>query len=120
MNKEDCIFCQIANKRASAKVFYETEEIIAFEDLHKDAPEHILVIPKKHLMSLNEATNEHKDLLGQLLLAAQEVARLRNIDQTGYRCLVNTRQDAGQIINHLHLHVLGGQKLGPIICKKDL
>ncbi len=108
----DCLFCKIANREISTDFVYENGDLVAFKDLHPKAPVHVLVIPKKHIASLNDAKEEDAALLGGLLLAAKEVAVKTSIHQRGYRLILNCGEDGGQIIGHLHLHVLGGTKIG--------
>lgn len=107
----DCIFCQIALKKQPAKIEYEDREIIAFDDIAPKAPVHILIIPKKHLESVNHLKTTDAELVGKLVLAAQKIAKDKNINQKGYRLIFNTGPDSGQIVPHLHLHLLGGEKL---------
>jgi len=107
-----CIFCDIINKKSPAKILYEDDEIIAFPDINPSAPVHILIIPKKHIKSANELEAENQVLLGKMILTAKKLAKENKIDQSGYRLVINTGKDGGQIIEHLHLHLLGGKKLG--------
>jgi histidine triad (HIT) family protein len=108
----DCIFCEIAAGRVPCRKVFEDEQVLAFEDLAPQAPQHVLVIPKIHLRSLNDVeAGAHADLLGHLFEVAAEVARARGISKSGYRCVVNTEAGAGQSVWHLHLHVLGGRPL---------
>jgi len=115
----NCIFCQIANHQQPATIVYETDNIIAFDDLHKDAPIHVLIIPKKHIDGLTAINLTDQTVLGELLLSAQTVASKLNIADNGYRCIINSGHNGGQVIPHLHLHLLGGKKLGPML-QKDL
>ena len=107
-----CIFCNIVNKKSPAKIIYEDDKIIAFPDINPSAPVHILIIPKKHIKSANELKAEDQALLGKMILTAKKLAKENKIDQSGYRLVINTGKDGGQIIEHLHLHLLGGKKLG--------
>lgn len=107
-----CIFCDIANKKSPAKLVYEDEEIVAFPDIHPSAPVHILIIPKKHLSCINDATDQDQLLLGKMILVAKKLAQENKIDKTGYRLVINCGKDGRQIVDHLHLHLLGGKKLG--------
>lgn len=104
----DCIFCQIGAKQIPAKLVYEDDTVFAFEDLHPQAPTHVLVCPRKHLDSLEEATSEDAALLGRLLLVATQIARDRKLTD-GFRTIFNNGRGAGQSVLHLHLHVLGGR-----------
>ncbi len=104
-----CIFCQVATRDKPAKLLYQDEDCVAFEDINPKAPVHVLVIPRKHLASLNHAGQDDERLLGHLLTVAARVAREKGIGDTGYRALINTNAEAGQTVFHLHLHVLGGR-----------
>lgn len=106
-----CIFCKIANKEIPTEIVYENEEIIAFEDVEPKAPVHILIIPKKHIPSVNQLKPEDKKIVGELVLIAPKIAKEKGISETGYRLIINMGKDAGQTIEHLHLHLLGGRKL---------
>ena len=107
----DCVFCKIANKDISAKIIYEDKNILAFPDINPITPTHILVIPKKHISSINDLGENDKELMGELFLAAQKIAKDKNVEKTGYRLIFNVGKDAGQSISHIHLHLLGGKKL---------
>ena len=104
----DCLFCKIAAKQIPAKIVYEDEDVFAFEDIGPQAPTHILICPRKHFASLNEASPEDQAVLGKLQLVAAEHARKLNLLE-GYRTVVNTGRGAGQSVFHLHLHLLGGR-----------
>ncbi len=106
-----CLFCKIASKQIPAKIALEDEDLLAFHDINPGAPTHVLVIPKKHLSSLDEASADDQALLGKLLLACQRVARELGIAQSGFRVVANTGPNAGQSVHHLHLHVLGGRAM---------
>jgi histidine triad (HIT) family protein len=104
----DCLFCKIAAKKIPSKLVYEDEEVFAFEDIGPQAPTHILICPRKHFGSLNDATKEDQSVLGKLQLVAAELARKLNLLE-GYRTVVNNGSGAGQSVSHLHLHLLGGR-----------
>ena len=104
----DCLFCKIAAKKIPSKLVYEDEEVFAFEDIGPQAPTHILICPRKHFGSLNDATKEDQSVLGKLQLVAAELARKLKLTQ-GYRTVVNNGEGAGQSVWHLHLHLLGGR-----------
>ncbi|MFZ5817701.1 MAG: histidine triad nucleotide-binding protein [Bacillota bacterium] len=111
---QDCIFCKIvAGQIPSAKV-YEDDQVLAFRDINPQAPVHLLVIPKKHLASVSELSSEDSAMLGHVFAAIQQVARSEGIAESGYRVVTNTGKDAGQVVFHLHFHVLGGRPLGPV------
>jgi len=104
----ECLFCKIGGKEVPAKIVYEDGDIFAFEDIHPQAPTHILVCPRKHLASLTEASAEDAALLGRMLLAAARLATERKLTD-GYRTVFNNGRGAGQSVFHLHLHLLGGR-----------
>jgi histidine triad (HIT) family protein len=110
----DNIFQKIIDREAPADIVYETEEVLAFKDINPCAPVHVLVIPKRHITRLREAEGSDEAVLGKLLLAAAEVAREQGIEESGYRVVINNGRDAGEIVPHLHVHVLGGQNLGSL------
>jgi histidine triad (HIT) family protein len=104
----DCLFCKIVAKKIPSKVVYEDEDVFAFEDIGPQAPTHVLIIPRKHFASLDQATSEDQAVLGKLQLVAAELARKLKLSD-GYRTVVNTGTGAGQTVFHLHLHLLGGR-----------
>ena len=106
---DDCIFCKIGSKEISAKMVYENKEIFAFEDLHPQAPIHVLICPRKHLVTLTDAALEDAPMLGNLQLVAAWIARDRKLTD-GYRTVINNGRSAGQSVFHLHLHLLGGRE----------
>lgn len=107
---DDCLFCRIVRKEIPAKLVLENEHCVAFRDINPQAPTHVLVIPREHVASLNEATDAA--LVGRLSLAAAEIAKADGIAESGYRTVINTNRDAGQTVFHVHLHLLGGRSLG--------
>jgi histidine triad (HIT) family protein len=107
----DCLFCKIVNKEILAKIVYEDESILAINDIEPKAPVHVLLIPKKHITSIEEIRPEDRELVGELFLVAVKIAKDKGVAESGYRLLVNKGKDAGQTIEHLHLHLLGGKKL---------
>jgi histidine triad (HIT) family protein len=107
----DCLFCKIISRQIPARVVYEDEAVLAFEDIRPQAPVHILLIPKDHFSSLVEASEERSGLLGRLLLLARDIARKKSLEGTGYRIVLNTGRDSGQEVPHLHFHLLGGRKM---------
>ncbi len=106
---KDCLFCRILAKEIPAKIVYEDEQAVAFEDINPQAPTHILVVPRRHIPSLNEVTTEDVPLVGHLHVVAAKLARERGIAESGYRTVVNNGRGAGQSVFHLHLHLLGGR-----------
>jgi histidine triad (HIT) family protein len=107
----DCIFCKIAKKEIPARIVYEDNDLVAIYDIEPKAKVHILIITKKHIPSILELTKEDKELVGQIVLAAKEIAKKTGIAETGFRVLANYGKDAGQTVNHIHFHLLGGEKL---------
>jgi histidine triad (HIT) family protein len=104
-----CTFCRIAARQMPSTILFEDEQCVAFQDAHPRAPVHILVVPRKHIASLNENLTEDEALLGHLLTVAARMAKEKGIDGTGYRTVINTNAEAGQTIFHLHVHVMGGR-----------
>jgi histidine triad (HIT) family protein len=104
----DCLFCKIINGDILTEKVYEDEQTIAFFDIHPKAPVHLLVIPKQHVDSLAQVTEQHASLLGHLLITVSKLAKDQKL--SGYKTIINTGRDGGQVINHLHIHLLGGQK----------
>ena len=107
----DCIFCKIIAGEIPATVVYQDEEILVFEDINPKAPVHLLLIPKQHLSTLNDAGPEQEQLLGRLTLKAAELAEEKGVASDGYRVQINCNPDGGQVVFHLHMHLMGGRKL---------
>lgn len=106
---EGCIFCKIIERQQPAKIVYEDEHVVAIEDIRPQAPVHLLVMPRKHLPSLKEASSSDEPLLGHLFMVVAQLARERQLETRGYRTVINNGPWAGQTVYHLHLHVLGGR-----------
>jgi len=107
----ECIFCKIIKKEVLSEIVYQDEKILAFKDVKPKAPVHLLIIPKKHIPSIDYLRKEDKELIGELCLVARKLASEYKISGTGYRLIFNIGEDAGQTVDHLHLHLLGGKKL---------
>jgi histidine triad (HIT) family protein len=107
----DCIFCKIVAGEIQANIVYENERVLAFHDVRPRAPVHLLIIPKRHIATLDDLSEDDHLLAGELMLAAQKVARHTGLAEKGYRTVINCRADAGQEVFHLHLHVMGGRHL---------
>jgi histidine triad (HIT) family protein len=105
----DCLFCKIAEKKVPAKIAHEDAETLAFEDIHPQAPTHLLVIPRKHIPTLNDVAPEDEALMGKLFTVAAGLARERGFAEPGWRAVVNVNRDAHQLVFHVHLHVLAGR-----------
>jgi histidine triad (HIT) family protein len=117
---ENCIFCQIIAHQLPAAILYEDQEMVVIQDAHPLAPIHILVIPRKHITSMNEVTAEDETLLVKLLLKARELAFEKGIGESGYRIAINTGQGGGQTIFHLHVHLLGGSPVDANLLTRGL
>ena len=109
---EDCVFCKIIKGEIPSTKVYEDEEILAFKDINPVTPVHILVIPKKHITSLNEIELEDQMLIGKIFTVIKKIAKDQGIAENGYRVIANCGEDGGQEVKHLHFHILGGKKLG--------
>jgi len=109
----DCIFCKIIREELPSKKVYEDKNIVAFHDISPKAPVHVLVVPVKHVESIREIDDEDKNLMGELMLAIKKIAQKLRIDRTGYKVVVNNGQGSGQIVFHLHFHLLGGWRERP-------
>ena len=107
----ECIFCQIAKKEIPAKIVYEDNDILAFDDIEPKAKVHVIIIPKNHISSVLDLKPEDNELVGRIFLVAKKIAGGKVILETGFRVLMNYGKDAGQTIEHLHFHLLGGEKL---------
>ena len=105
----ECIFCRVVRREIPSKIVYEDDRLLAFEDIHPQAPVHLLVIPKKHVDTLSGLAAEDQVLAGSLLLAASRLAKEKGIGAKGFRVVINSGLEAGQTVFHLHLHLLGGR-----------
>jgi histidine triad (HIT) family protein len=108
----ECTFCRIIAGQIPADVVFQDQDFLAFWDIHPQAPKHILIVPKLHITSIADVTEKQLGLMGRLMLVAKEVAEKENISTNGYRLTINCGADGGQLVPHLHLHVLGGRRLG--------
>ncbi|CAL7963270.1 purine nucleoside phosphoramidase [Gammaproteobacteria bacterium] len=107
----DCIFCKIVAGTLPANIIYQDKEIIAFDDMYPKAPEHKLIIPRKHIATINDLSSEDESLVGRMIFVAKKLAAELEIAQTGYRISINCNKDGGQVVYHLHLHLMGGRSL---------
>jgi histidine triad (HIT) family protein len=110
MSEDTCIFCKIAAGEIPSKRVFEDETCVAFNDLEPQAPTHILLVPRKHIDSLDKASKEHQIILGHLLLSSAEIARKKGFADDGYRVVINTNSVGGQTVFHLHVHLLAGRQ----------
>lgn len=108
---QDCIFCKIINGEIPSDQVFQDDQVVAFHDINPVAPTHILIVPKLHIASVNDLTMEHESLVGHMFVVASKLAEKQGITQDGYRLIINTGPHAGQVVFHLHLHLIGGQKM---------
>lgn len=108
---EDCVFCKIIAGEIPSKKVYQDERVTAFHDINPAAPVHILIVPNEHIPSVNAVEPEQEALLGHLFVVARQIAEAQGIAENGYRLIVNTGPHAGQVVFHLHMHLLGGHKM---------
>lgn len=107
----DCLFCRIVSKKIPAKIIYEDERVLAFEDINPQAPVHSLLIPKKHISTTLDIKDETNELIGHLFQTAGKIAKEKGVAESGFRLVVNTNPEAGQTVYHLHIHILGGRHM---------
>ncbi len=107
----DCVFCQIVSKKIPSDIVYQDEEVLAFRDINPQAPVHLLIIPKKHIASLAELTEKETPLMERMVSVASKLAEREGISESGYRLVINCGKEGGQLVMHLHLHLLGGRHL---------
>lgn len=112
MANQDCLFCKILSGDIPAEVIYESDTAIAFRDINPQAPTHALIIPRKHIATINDIDAEDHALVGSLYAAAKEIAAQEGFSDEGYRAVMNCNEAAGQTVFHIHLHLLGGRQLG--------
>lgn len=107
------IFCKIIKKEINAEIVDEDQNWLAFKDMHPQAPVHILIVPKKHIEGIESVSEEDGEILGEIILAVKRIARKAGMSGDGYRLIINQGDHGGQVVQHLHFHLLGGKKLGP-------
>lgn len=107
----DCIFCKIINGEIPSEKVYEDELVLSFKDINPEAPSHVLIIPKKHISSLNELKEEDEKIISHVFMVAKEIAEKLGIANSGYRIVTNCGEDGGQTVSHIHFHLLGGRSL---------
>ena len=112
----DCIFCQIVAGEIPSDIVYQDEEVLAFRDIEPKAPLHILVIPKKHIASLDQLTEDELPIIAHMVGVANQLAKKEGVAQNGYRLAINCGEEGGQLVPHLHLHLLGGRRLSDTLC----
>ncbi|HDP69492.1 MAG TPA: histidine triad nucleotide-binding protein [Actinobacteria bacterium] len=111
----DCVFCKIAQGQIPSEIVYEDDNVVAFRDINPQAKVHIIIVPKRHINPMNEIDEKQAKIMSDIFLAAKEIAKRQKIEQRGFRMIVNVGADSGQEIEHLHLHLLGGEKLGKLV-----
>jgi len=107
----NCVFCKIVRGEIPCVKVYENEDVLAFEDINPTAPVHVIVVPKKHLPTLMDVDEQSEPVFSALLSAAQKIAKIKGVAEKGFRVVVNCNAEGGQVVFHLHLHILGGRKL---------
>ena len=107
----DCVFCKIIKGDIPCSKVYEDDNVLAFDDIHPMAPVHVIIIPKQHIPTLMDIDSKNDDIMNNLVSAAQKVARMKSIDEKGFRAAINCNAEGGQVVFHLHMHLLGGRKL---------
>ena len=107
----DCIFCQIVAGKLTSEIVYQDEEVIAFPDINPQAPVHLLIIPKRHIPSLTHLSEAETRLMGHMVNIANQLAKREGVSERGYRLVINCGKEGGQLVPHLHMHLLGGHKL---------
>jgi len=108
---QDCLFCKITQGEIPTNIIYQDDLVVAFDDIHPKAPVHKLIIPRKHIATINDLTPEDNELIGHMMQVAKKLAKEFEVDQSGYRVIMNCNKDAGQEVFHLHMHLLGGRAL---------
>ncbi|WP_419419582.1 histidine triad nucleotide-binding protein [Legionella sp. D16C41] len=107
----DCLFCKIVQGEIKANIVYEDKNLLAFHDIHPQTPIHILIIPKKHIATINDVEDVDEQLLGQMILRAKAIAKEQQLSENGYRLIFNVNAGGGQAVYHIHLHLLGGRQM---------
>ncbi len=107
----DCVFCQIVDGKIPGDILYQDEEVLAFRDINPRAPVHLLIIPKKHIASLTQLTEKEMPLMGRMIGVARQLSKREGISESGFRLVINCGKEGGQLVPHLHLHLLGGRQL---------
>jgi histidine triad (HIT) family protein len=106
--EKDCIFCRIAQGQTETEMLYQSDTLVVFKDINPHAPVHLLLVPRKHIRSVNDLTDADQEILAELILVAKEMAKEQGVDKSGYKLLYNVEKGGGQFIFHLHLHLIGG------------
>jgi histidine triad (HIT) family protein len=105
--EKDCIFCQIAHGRTDTDILFQTDTLVVFKDINPHAPVHLLIVPKKHVRSVNDLADADQEILSELIMVAKKMAKEQGVSKSGYKLLFNVERGGGQVIFHLHLHLIG-------------
>ena len=108
--KKDCLFCKIAGGDTDTEFLYQNENLVVFKDIHPQAPVHLLIVPKKHIRSVNDLTEDERPILSEMVMTAKVMAKQFSVNKSGYRLFINVERGGGQVIFHLHMHLIGGWK----------
>ncbi len=108
--EKDCLFCKIVNGEIPTEFLYENDNLVVFQDINPHAPVHVLIVPKKHIRSINDLTDEDKDVVSEMIMTARQIAKKESVADSGYKLFFNVEKGGGQVIFHLHLHLTGGWK----------
>jgi histidine triad (HIT) family protein len=106
--EQECLFCRIAGGQTETDILFENNQLVVFKDINPHAPVHMLIVPKKHIRSINDITDEDREIIAEMIMTAKDMALKENISQSGYKLLFNVERGGGQMVFHLHLHLLGG------------
>lgn len=106
--EKDCLFCRIAGGETNTEFLYQNEKLVVFNDIHPQAPVHLLIVPKKHIRSVNDLTDEERDIVSELMMSAKKMAKESGVSKSGYKVFINVERGGGQLIFHLHMHLIGG------------
>jgi histidine triad (HIT) family protein len=109
---DECLFCKMVAGDIPADIVYQDDDVLAFRDINPQAPVHVLIIPKRHISTLNDLTPDDAELIGKLSLAAAKIAQQEGVADAGYRTLINTNREGGQVVFHIHMHLMGGRRMG--------
>ena len=110
----DCIFCKIAGGEIPSEFVYESDDVVAFDDISPQAPVHVVIIPREHYATTLEMSEQAPEIFASMMKAASEIARKKDVDESGFRLMLNTNADGGQEVFHVHMHLLGGEDIGPM------
>ena len=106
--EKDCLFCKIASGETDTEFLYRNENLVVFKDIHPQAPVHLLIVPKKHIRSVNDLTDADRQIMAELMMIAQKMAKESGVSRSGYKVFINVERGGGQLIFHLHVHLIGG------------